>query len=175
MKFAQLLASRRPGDELKDWKAPLPVFFEHAGEIPAGPVPWHNGNMLEHLALCMNEVAGDPKAVWMAMAHDAGKLTTPRCLLPHHYGHELRGATLARIWAKQLGLDEFYADIGSLAARWHMRAGRYPILRPGKKLHLLELFPPIGMGAPFWKVIDADSHSAISALALDDWQKLQKS
>lgn len=166
-----MLNSRRPGDELRDWKAPLPVFFEYAGEISAGPFPYHRGSLLDHLARCMNETAGDPKAVWMAMAHDAGKLTTPRVLLPHHYGHEQRGETLAPIWARQLGLDDYYAEIGSLAARWHMRAGRYAILRPGKKLHLLKLFPPEGPGASFWKMVDADTRKPISALAIADWRK----
>lgn len=171
MNFASLLGSQAPGDELKDWKYPFPSFFGHAGSITAGPPPWHNGSLLDHLARCMNEVAGDPLAVWLAFTHDAGKCTTPLALLPHHYGHELRGAILAPIWARQLGIDEYYAALGGLGARWHMRAGRYQILRPGKKRQLLEAFPPTGPGKSFWKVIDADTRSRVSALALTDWLK----
>ncbi len=171
MTFPQLLGSRRPGDEFRDWKRPLPCFLDQAAVISAGPPPWHNGSVLDHLARCMNEVAGDPLAVWMALAHDAGKLTTPQAMLPHHYGHELRGEILAPMWASWLGLDAFYAEAGRLAARWHMRAGRYGILRPGKKLQLLQTFPPDGAGASFWKVVDADTKSRISRLALADWRK----
>lgn len=171
MNFARLLASRFPGDEIRNWKGLGPSFFDRADEISAGPVPWHHGSVLNHMARCMNEVAGDPMAVWLAFAHDAGKLTTPACLLPHHYGHEHRGEILARIWASQLGLDESHAKAGSLAARWHMRAGKYQILRPGKKCQLLRTFPPLGEGLPFWKMVDADTRSHISALAIRDWQE----
>lgn len=150
----------------------MPSFFEAAGVIPAGPRPWHSGSLLDHLVRCMNETAGDALAVWMAMAHDAGKLTTPRVLLPHHYGHELRGAILAPIWARQLGLDESFATLGGLAARWHMRAGRYGILRQGKKRQLLEVFPPLGSGVSFWKMVDADTRSHIGALAAADWHNV---
>lgn len=171
MDFVQLLESPYPGEELKAWKQPFPTFWETAASVSAGPRPWHSGSVLEHIARCMNAVAGDPLAVWMAFVHDAGKLTTPAVLLPHHYGHEQRGAILAPLWAKQLGLAPSYALAGELAARWHMRAGRYPILRPGKKRQLLETFPPLGAGKSFWALVDADTRSNISSLALEDWRK----
>lgn len=175
MDFMQLLRSQRPGDALREWKGPLPLFFDTADSISAGPRPWHTGSVLNHLARCMNETAGDPLAVWMAFTHDAGKLTTPACLLPHHYGHEFRGEILAPIWAAQLGLDSAYAEAGRLAARWHMRASRYAVLRPGKKRQLLETFPPTGTGAPFWKMVDADCRYPVSELALADARNLQPS
>lgn len=174
MDFRELLACDRPGDALQDWQGRWPVFFDAADRISAGPAPWHSGSVLAHTARCMNAVAGDPLAVWMALCHDCGKLTTPACLLPHHYGHEQRGEILARIWAGQLGLCPDYADAGALCARWHMRAGRYPILRQGKKRQLIETFPPDGAGRPFWKVVDADTRSEISSLALADQQKFAR-
>lgn len=174
MDFIQLLNSEFPGDELKAWQGPMPVFFDQAASISAGPTPWHTGSILDHMARCMNAVAGDPLAVWLAFAHDAGKLTTPSVLLPHHYGHEHRGAILAPIWAEQLKLDKIYAEAGRLTARWHMRAGRYPILRPGKKLQLLQTFPPLQEGKAFWKLVDADTRANISSLAIDDWHKLRQ-
>lgn len=174
MDFNKLLESARPGDEIRDWHGPMPAFFDTADSISAGPAPWHSGSVLKHLSRCMNETAGDPLAVWMAFTHDAGKLTTPAVLLPHHYGHELRGEILAPIWARQLGLNSIYANAGRQAARWHMRAGRYPLLRVGKKRQLLETFPPIGPWRSFWKMVDADTHSNISALAIEDWKKLSR-
>ncbi len=167
----RLLRSARPGDALREWKGPLPVFLDTADAVSAGPAPWHSGSVLNHLARCMNETAGDPLAVWMALAHDAGKLTTPACLLPHHYGHEFRGEILAPIWARQFGLDSGYAEAGRLAARWHMRASRYAILRAGKRRQLLETFPPDGAGSPFWKMVDADCRYPVSELAMADLLK----
>ena len=54
----------------------------------------------------MDAVAGDGLAVWMALAHDAGKLTPPRVLWPHHYGREERGEVLARQWTARLHLPD---------------------------------------------------------------------
>lgn len=170
MTFADLLASSRPGDGLKDWNKPVPVFLNIAKDISAGPKPYHSGSVLDHLCRCMNEVAGNPLAVWMALAHDSGKLLTPAHMLPHHYGHEQRGAVLAPLWAAQLELGKEYAKAGAMAARFHMRAGRYEILRPGKKKLLLELFPPKGSGIPFWKMVNADCREDIHARALKDFE-----
>lgn len=145
-----------------------------AWRISAGPWPWHSGSLMKHMKRCMNAVAGDPLAVWLAMTHDSGKLTTPQILLPHHYGHEKRGEILARIWAEQLELPPEYAGAGCLAARWHMRAGRYRIIRPGKKRMLLATFPPFSSGKSFWKMVDADTKSDISRDAETDWLKLKE-
>lgn len=174
MSFLDILASPTPGDELKEWQGPYPVLFKKASQITAGPYPWHTGTLLDHMIRCMNAVAGDPVAVWMAMAHDLGKLTTPQAMLPHHYGHEKRGEVLARIWADQLGLDNEYSKAGCQAACWHMRAGRYIKLRYGKRLKLLETFPPISSGRSFWKLVDADSKNNISELAFKDWMEIKE-
>lgn len=172
MNFSEILQSSRPGDDLAAWQGSWPVFLDLAREIPAGPLPWHTGSLLDHLARCMNETAGDPLAVWMALCHDCGKLTTPKAMLPHHYAHETRGEKLARVWASQLGLPCDYAEAGVFAAGWHMRAGRYPALRPGKKLKILEAVAWLGLEASFWKVIDADTRAPISAYVKIDQQNL---
>lgn len=76
----------------------LPWFEEHerAQHIPAGPRQWHANSVLGHSLRLMDELAGDAMAVWMALCHDIGKISTDPALLPHHYGHEARGVPLAR-------------------------------------------------------------------------------
>lgn len=148
----------------------LPSFLALADDIPAGPRPWHSGSVLGHTARCMDSVAQDPLAVWMALAHDAGKLTTPAGLWPHHYGHELRGKQLASVWAAQLGLPDAYRRAGIMAALLHMKAGRYALLRPGKKLDLLNELGASGFFHSFWKMVDADTRSDISKVAARDWE-----
>lgn len=175
-RFFALLSSPRPGDALREavdaGRLNALAHLEQADAIPAGPAPWHTGSVLSHIARCMNAVAGDPLAVWMALAHDAGKLTTPPDILPHHYGHEERGEALAGEWAEALGLPAPFAEAGCMTARLHMRAGRYPRLRPGKKYALLiEVFATPFADA-FWKVVDADRRAPVSALAAAHWQKL---
>lgn len=173
----QMLRTDAPGATLAEAvrrrEAWLPCFLADADAIPAGPRPFHSGSVLAHTARCMDAVAGDALAVWMALVHDAGKLTTPAALWPHHYGHELRGRRLAAVWARQLGLPDDYARAGALAALLHMKAGRYARLRPGKKYDLLSTVDASGFAEPFWKVVDADTKSDISAAARRDRQRLR--
>lgn len=175
--FCGLLAGGRPGDRLCHALAggqfPLPCFLCEAPYIPAGPRPWHNGSLLDHMARCMNAVAGNPLAVWMALTHDAGKLTTPKVLWPHHYGHELRGVLLAAVWAKSLDLSQEYLTCGCLAARLHMKAGRYALLRPGTRYGLLLEVENGTCADSFWKVVDADTRSAVSLRAREDWRRIR--
>ena len=171
-----LLRSTAPGTVLVSAiarrEAWLPCFLTLADSIPAGPVPYHTGSVLAHTARCMDAVAGDPLAVWMALVHDAGKLTTPRALWPHHYGHESRGRLIVPVWTKRLGLPDGYTRAGVLSARLHMKAGRYQQLRPGKKFDLLHEVDASGYSVPFWKVVDADTRSSISEIARRDWQQI---
>ena len=172
----RVLHADAPGDMLAEAvlrrDAWLPRFLEDADAIPAGPRAYHSGSVLTHLARCMNAVAGDPLAVWMALAHDAGKLTTPASLWPHHYGHELRGESLAALWAHQLDLPDDYARAGSMAALLHMKAGRYATLRPGKKYDLLRTVTRSGFFVPFWNVVTADTRTNIGMVAEADWQRI---
>lgn len=173
MEIMDILNSAAPGEALMARRESWPLFLKLGEVLTAGPASFHSGNVLQHLCRCMNECAGDPLAVWMAMTHDSGKLTTPLAMLPHHYGHELRGRVLARIWARDLGLDESYAKAGELCAHQHMRAGRYAHMRPGKQYDLLNIINSQPLAASFWKVINADTKSDIADLAHADWELIQ--
>lgn len=165
--FRAILGGKAPGEKLKRLLAEgkkTPTLLKDAAGISAGPVPFHSGSLLDHMARCMNETAGDPLAVWMALCHDAGKLTTPRDMLPHHYNHESRGEILARQWARELKLDEHWGEAGAMCSRLHMKAGKFMLLRPGKKLTLLEEVDASGCGAQFLRVINADTKTR-----LGDW------
>lgn len=164
MKIEDLLTSPAPGDHLPEVSGLS--FLNLAAHIPAGPLRWHSGSVQAHMARCMNAVAGDPLAVWMALTHDAGKLTSPEQMWPHHYGHELRGGKLARIWAQQGEVSPLYCEAGIQSALLHMRAGRYAVMRPGKRFKLLELLWGKPWAAAFWKVVDADAHAPVSRLPL---------
>lgn len=168
--FMAVLSADNPGAALAEYSGEWPLFLADGATISAGPAPYHSSHTLAHLTRCMNEVAGDPLAVWMALCHDAGKLTTPRAMLPHHYGHEERGAILAKIWSKELGLGKEYAEAGAMTALWHMRAARYRSMRAGKKYRLLTTIQPLPFAAQFWRVVDADARARLGPLAQSDWR-----
>lgn len=175
--FLRLLQADSPGGllrcHLNTGRSPRLPFLNDAPRIPAGPPPYHSASVLDHLIRCMNAVAGNPLAVWMALAHDAGKLTTPAILWPHHYGHELRGPLLADVWARQLHMSDEWRQAGRTTARLHMKAGRYAELRPGTRYDLLREIAACPYASAFWQVVDADSRKAISERARADMEGLR--
>lgn len=157
-RFLEVLAQ---GWALVPWFAEL----EAARGIPAGPAPWHKNSVWEHTLRLMNVLTGDALAVWMALCHDLGKIGTDPALLPHHYGHEMRGVSLARDLARRLRLPALYGKAGALAAAEHMKAGIFLSLRPGTRRDLLWRVHSSGLGKSFWRLVDADSGTRLSATA----------
>jgi len=159
------LAAPCPGRYLKVLHAGgclLPWFAElsEAHAVPAGPVRYHSGSVLDHVARVMDmaavlagreqDIAKTPEhadvrplatqpelVTWMALCHDLGKVTTAADVLPHHYGHEDRGAPLARALGSRLGMPTRFIEAGDAAARLHMRLARHAELRPGTRVDLL--------------------------------------
>ncbi len=146
---------------LRFWFAEL----ESASDVPAGPAPWHDGSVLAHAAQLMDAMSGDPLAVWMALCHDLGKISTPPEMLPHHYGHEKRGAAPALKLARRLRLPRAYRQAGVLAAEEHMRAGLLLSMRPGGQRDVLWRVHRAGFHASFWRMVDADGGFPLSGEA----------
>ena len=173
------LAAPKPGRFLKvlDETSCLRVWFPEliaASVVPAGPLPWHADSVLDHLAAVMDAVQGDPLAVWMALCHDLGKLSTPPEELPHHYGHEKRGILPAVKLGRRLRLPRIYQQAGALAAEEHMRAGLLLSMRPGSQRDVLWRVHRSGLHDSFWRMVDADGGHPLSAEATRRVALLQK-
>ena len=165
---SRFLRTLHSAGAFKHWFAEL----EAADTIPAGPAPWHDGSVLQHTGEVMDAVAGDSVAVWMALCHDLGKLSTPPDMLPHHYGHEKRGEALAQSLGQRLALPSRHIRAGVLAAREHMKGGIFPTLRAGTRRDLLHIVHSAHLDQPFWKLVDADSGKDMSTLALRQLQTI---
>ncbi|MBG0776486.1 MAG: HD domain-containing protein [Desulfovibrionaceae bacterium] len=157
------LAAPRPGRfvrVLAEAGCLAPWFRElaEAAEIPAGPPQYHARSVLGHIAEVMDRLAGDPLRVYMGLAHDLGKTLTPRDMLPHHYGHEKAGEPVARELGLRLRLSNRYVDAGALAAALHMTAGRYPALRPGTRVDLLDRLHRARLFAEMFDLVAADAN-----------------
>jgi tRNA nucleotidyltransferase (CCA-adding enzyme) len=155
------LESPRPGNFLRllaEANCLMPWFpeFETARSVPAGPLPHHDSDVLTHTCRVMDDLAGDPVAVWMGMTHDLGKTLTPPERLPRHYGHDLVGVPLAETAALRLRMPNEYKNAGMKAARWHMTAARYGHLRPGTRVDLLMDLHLSRTLAPLFKLVLAD-------------------
>ena len=100
-------------------------------------------------------------AVWMALCHDLGKVSTDPAMLPKHIGHEERGEPAALALGERLRLPVLYRKAGAIAARLHMKAGRYNISRPGSKVDLLMALHSAHLFEPFFLMASQDSHNPL--------------
>lgn len=142
VEVVKAMAGVRPGNFLRllaETGCLSPWFSEFEGgeNIPAGPPPFHDTNVIEHSCRIMDALAGNPMAAWMGFCHDLGKLQTEEGLLPRHHGHDKRGTSMAKELATRLRLSNKHIISGTMAAKWHMTAGRYEELRPGTRVDLL--------------------------------------
>lgn len=171
--FLKALASPKPSrwfSVLEEGGCLSPWFreLEDATAVPAGPAAYHSGSVLEHIMEIMDAAAGDPLCVWMALCHDLGKILTDSEVLPHHYGHELRGAEVAVRLAERLALSSRHQSAGVLASQLHMKAGIYDRLRVGTRCDLLMQVHNAGLDEPFWKLAEADSGRKLQKAVTED-------
>jgi len=130
--------------------------YEGADAIAAGPPEYHDKSVLGHVIEIMDALAGDELAVWMGLCHDLGKTLTPRESLPRHLGHDVAGAAPAKALAKRLRLPSRHIEAGILAAKTHMKAGRYGELRPGTKTDLLTALHAKDLTERLFRLVAAD-------------------
>ncbi len=116
------------------------VFPELSALIGKGqPISWHpegdswNHTMLTFALVCRR--TKNPAGRFAALVHDLGKGLTPADILPHHYGHEVRGLEALADWNRRTALPGRLLKAGEFAIREHMRAVR--LAKPGKITELL--------------------------------------
>ncbi|MCH7854031.1 MAG: multifunctional CCA addition/repair protein [Proteobacteria bacterium] len=73
-----------------------------------------------------------------ALAHDLGKATTSRHLLPSHHGHEQRSVKIIRAMAKRLPIPVACRELAVVVADLHGHCHRALELRPATVLKVLE-------------------------------------
>ena len=151
---------------LHDWFAEL----GQAASIPAGPLPYHDETVLEHLCQVMDKLAGAPLHVWMGLCHDLGKIMTPPSSWPAHHGHDKAGVDIVRNMGRRLRLPARMIQAGMLASRWHMTMARYAMLRPGTRVDLLT-----GVGSEEWleglcALVVADGGTDLRSRVLEEFR-----
>ena len=94
-----------------------------------------------HTLLVVDDAAqrGYPLEVrFAALAHDLGKGSTPKDILPRHIGHELRGTELVKQLSQRLRVPGECRDLALLAARYHGDTHRARELRAGTVIGLFQ-------------------------------------
>ena len=143
-------------------------------DIPAGPAPFHSETAFNHTMQVLAALAGNPLAGWMAVCHDLGKAQTPQDQWPRHHGHATRGGPLAAQLAHRLALPNLFREAGRFAAELHMKAARYPQLRPGTRVDLLSTLHSRGLVDALFAMIKADHGHNHLPLAQQDLSTILK-
>lgn len=125
-------------------------FFEGLAEI-GGLQPWFaeleilrtipelkkyhaSENTFKHVMCALTRARSENALVkWAVLHHDDGKGITPPEILPHHYGHEVRGLDLIASACHRLKVPNEYKRFALLFCRQHMRIGKFDDMKTAKK------------------------------------------
>ncbi len=138
----------------------FPEIHQLIGKIQ--PTDFHpEGDAFEHSMNIVDEVSkvnSDPKVRFAALVHDLGKGTTPLEMLPHHYGHDLRGLNVLNEWNQRMTFPRDWLKIARFAISRHMHAPLYKKL--GKIVDLIMKIPTAKLSfKDFNDIIFADHKS----------------
>ncbi|MEY4769057.1 MAG: hypothetical protein RL637_1696, partial [Pseudomonadota bacterium] len=95
-----------------------------------------------------------------ALVHDLGKGKTPIAILPHHYGHEMRGLAIFSQLANRLKMPNHYRQLAELVIRYHTHIHRAFELKASTLIDLLielKAFKPPYQINDFLLVCEADA------------------
>ena len=106
------------------------------------PAKWHpEVDTGVHVMMVLDQAARltpEPAVRFAALTHDLGKGTTPKDILPHHYGHEERSAKLAEALCERLRTPKDFRELALMVARHHGLVHKAQELRADTLLKLLE-------------------------------------
>ena len=111
------------------------------------PTEFHpEGDAFEHSMKIVDEVAKvnvNPIVRFAALVHDLGKGTTPQDMLPHHYGHNVRGLEVLNEWNRRMTFPRDWLKAAKFIIEYHMHAPLYK--KPGKIVDLIMRIPSSGL------------------------------
>lgn len=110
------------------WGVPQPEV--HHPEIDTGV---HTMMVLEQACL----LSKDKEIRFAALTHDLGKGTTDKDILPHHYGHEIRGYELLGDVCSRFKVPKRYCDLAKLNAKYHTHIHQAYELTPKKLIEVV--------------------------------------
>lgn len=90
---------------------------------------------------------------YSCLVHDLGKGTTPKEILPHHYGHEQRGESRVEELSKKLKVPNLWASCGKIAAKEHMKGGKFHEMTPKKQVDFIEKVAKSKLGLYGMKIV----------------------
>ena len=106
------------------------------------PAKWHPEiDTGVHVMMVLDQAARLSQELpvrYAALIHDLGKGTTPKDVLPHHYGHEERSVKLVEALCERLKTPREFKELAVIVARQHGLVHKAEELRADTLLKLLE-------------------------------------
>ena len=99
------------------------------------------GDSYEHTMLALDmcaKLTKNEKIRFATLVHDLGKGVTPKELYPHHPGHDENGVAEVEKLAKRLKIPNDWESYGKVAAKEHMRGGKFYDMTPNKQVDFFE-------------------------------------
>ncbi|HDL1221901.1 TPA: multifunctional CCA addition/repair protein [Mannheimia haemolytica] len=100
---------------------------QHHPEIDSGK---HTLMVLQQAKRLAKKAENPTALLFAALCHDLGKGLTPADILPHHYGHEVKGIQPTRELANRLKIPTEIKDFALLVTEYHTHCHKMTELRP---------------------------------------------
>lgn len=98
----------------------------------------HTLMVLEQAKQLAKKAENPTALLFAALCHDLGKGLTAEDILPHHYGHEVKGIQPTRDLANRLKVPSEVKDFAILVAEYHTHCHKIAELRPDTVLKLFD-------------------------------------
>lgn len=105
----------------------VPQPEQHHPEIDSGV---HTLLVIEQAKRLAKNAENPTALLWAALCHDLGKGLTEKDILPHHYGHEVKGVKPARELSSRLKVSTDVKDFAILVTEYHTHCHKMAELRP---------------------------------------------
>ena len=159
--FKKALATRKPSiffETLRKAEV-LDVHFKEIYDLigstqpekyhPEGDSYNHTMEVVDNAAKLTNDLA----IRFSALVHDLGKGTTPKEMLPHHYGHDKRGVTLVGNFGKRVVIPKTWQKCGKTSAKEHMLGGIFEQMTAPKQVDFITRVAKSMLGLEGMKIV----------------------
>lgn len=121
------------------------------------PEKYHpEGDSFNHTMIVLDnssKLTNNLEVKFSCLVHDLGKGTTPKEILPHHYGHEERGIELVQSLGKRIKIPNNWIKCGKAACKFHMKGGIFEQMTTKKQVDFIENVSKTILGLEEMKII----------------------
>lgn len=171
IEFKKALGSNKPSEFFNILRKAdvLDVHFKEIYNLIGSTQPekYHpEGDSYNHTMIVVDhsaELTNNLEIRFSALVHDLGKGITPKEMLPHHYGHDIKGVKIVEEFSNRIGVPNSWKKCGKISAKEHMRGGIFNKMTPAKQVDFITNVSRSMLGLDGMKIV----------VASDKWREEQ--